>query len=253
MKITNLKKIGLTEGEIKVYNALLEIGECTKTRLTKKAEVSPSKIYDITDRLIRKGIVSSVKKRGITHFKAADPNRLRDFIEKKEEEIKQEKNIVEDILPSLMAKYNESNEDISIEVFHGWKGLKTAFLTLENSMKNKDTSYVFGASVGLNPKQGDIFWKQHQLRVEKRGFKVKIIFNEDMKKGRKQRHEYYDNHPIHKIKYLHQETMNEFYIYKEHVLTLISLKKPIGILIKNKETVDAYRKFFETMWKLAKA
>ena len=45
--------------------------------------------------------------------------------------------------------------------------------------------------------------------------------------------------------------MNEFYIYKEHVLIFISLKKPVGILIKNKETVDAYKKFFQTMWKTA--
>ena len=118
-------------------------------------------------------------------------------------------------------------------------------------MGKEDVSYVFGASVGLSPRQGDIFWKQHQARVEKRGFKVMIIFNEDMKRGRKLRHEYYDNHPLHKIKYQHQETMNEFYIYKEHVLVFISLKKPVGILIKNKETVDAYKKFFQTMWKTA--
>jgi hypothetical protein len=118
-------------------------------------------------------------------------------------------------------------------------------------MGKKDVSYVFGASTGLAPEQGDIFWKQHQARVEKRGFKVMIIFNEDMRKGRILRHEYYDKHPLHEIKYLHQETMNEFYIYKNHVLILISLKKPIGILIKNKETVDAFKKFFETMWKIA--
>lgn len=252
MSFRELKKIGLTDGEIKVYEALLELGEATKTKLAKKSEVSPSKIYDITDRLIRKGIISSVRKCGVMHFKAADPNRLNDFIKKKEEEIDNEKKIVNNILPTLMAKYQESEGDIDIDVFYGWDGLKTAFLTLENSMGKKDVSYVFGASVGLSPKQGDIFWKQHQARVEKRGFKVMIIFNEDMKKGRKQRHEYYDNHPIHEIRYLHQETMNEFYIYKKHVLIFISLKKPIGILIKNKETVDAFKKFFETMWKTAR-
>jgi len=247
-----LEKIGLTNGEIKVYEALLELGETTKTKLAKKSEVSPSKIYDVTNRLIRKGIISSVRKKGVLHFKAANPNRLKDFIKNKEEEINQEKQIVSNMLPMLMAKYQRNEEDIDIDVFYGWDGLKTAFLTLENSMGKKDVSYVFGASVGLAPKQGDIFWKQHQARVEKRGFKVKIIFNEDMRKGRVLRHEYYDNHPLHKLRYLHQETMNELYIYKNHILIFISLKKPVGILIKNKETVNAYKKFFETMWKQAK-
>jgi len=72
-----------------------------------------------------------------------------------------------------------------------------------------------------------------------------------MREGRKLRHEYYDDHPLHEIRYLHQETMNEFYIYKKYVLILISLKKPIAIMIKNKETVDAFKKFFKTLWKSA--
>jgi HTH-type transcriptional regulator, sugar sensing transcriptional regulator len=253
MQLTNLSKIGLTKGEIKVYQALLEMGESTKTKLAKKSEVSPSKIYDITNRLLRKGIISSVKKHGVIHFKAADPHRLTDFIEKKEQELEQEKHVVQNLLPSLLAKYNELEEDIDIDVYRGWEGLKTAFLILEKSMHKNDVSDVFGASTGLAPKLGDIFWKQHQRRVEEKGFKVRIIFNEDMREGSPQRHEYYDNHAKHEIKYLHEETLNEFYVYKHHVLIFISLQKPIGILIKNKETVDAYRKFFKTMWKQAKS
>ena len=35
MQLTNLKQIGLTDGEIKVYEALLELGETTKTKLAK--------------------------------------------------------------------------------------------------------------------------------------------------------------------------------------------------------------------------
>ena len=252
MQIQKLRIIGLTEGEIRVYQSLLEIGECTKTKLSKKSEVSPSKIYDVTNRLMRKGIITAVKKQGVLHFKSANPQRLNDFLEQKEQELQKEKDLVHNILPTLMAKYQENEGDIDVNVFYGWDGLKTAFLTLENSMNKKDTSYVFGASVGLDPKQGDIFWKQHQARVEKKGFKVKIIFNEDMRAGRIIRHEYYDHHQRHGIRYLHQKTFNEFYVYNDHVLIFISLKKPLGILIKNKETVKAFRQFFETMWQLAK-
>src|SRR3989338_3781832 len=252
MDIRDLKKIGLTEGEMKVYQALLELGETTRTELAKKSGISPSKIYDVANRLIEKGIVSSVKKQSINHFSAGDPNRLKDFLEKKEDEIKKEKELVATLLPPLLAKWQDTHEDVDIEVFYGWDGLKTAFMTLENSMTKNEISDVFGASVGLDPEQGDIFWKQHQIRVEKKGFKVRIIFNEDVKKGRRQRHEYYDKSKKHEIRYLHQQTFNEFYIYKTHVLILISLRKPIAIVIKNKETVEAFRQFFETMWKQAK-
>lgn len=251
MNLTQLQQIGLTEGEIKIYNALLELGETTRTTLAKKSGISPSKIYDVTNRLIEKGIVSAVKKQGTLHFSAANPQRLKDFIQNKEEELQKEKDIVDQLLPTLLAKYNDAHEGINIEVFYGWDGLKTALLTLENSMQKGDVSDVFGASAGVNPTVSDIFWAQHQARVEKRGYKVRIIFNEDMKK-RKKRHVYYDTHKKHEIRYLHQKTPNEFYIYKDYVLLLISLNQPIAILIKNKETVTAFRQFFKTMWKQAK-
>ena len=105
MNIRDLTKIGLTEGEIKVYGALLELGETTRTELAKKSGISPSKIYDIVNRLMEKGIVSSVKKEGVLHFSAANPDRLRDFLQKKEEDILAERAIVGQLLPSLLAQY----------------------------------------------------------------------------------------------------------------------------------------------------
>src|SRR3989344_4408255 len=100
MDIRDLKKIGLTEGEMKVYQALLELGETTRTELAKKS--------------------------GIIHFSAGDPNRLKDFLEKKEDEIKKEKELVATLLPTLLAKWQDTHEDVDIEVFYGWDGLKTA-------------------------------------------------------------------------------------------------------------------------------
>lgn len=41
MEFQDLKKIGLTEGEIRVYKALLELGETTKTKLAKESKISP--------------------------------------------------------------------------------------------------------------------------------------------------------------------------------------------------------------------
>lgn len=45
-----LKQIGLTQGEIKIYKALLDIGETTRTELAKKSGISPSKVYDVANR-----------------------------------------------------------------------------------------------------------------------------------------------------------------------------------------------------------
>ena len=154
-------------------------------------------------------------------------------------------------MPALALQYQKTKEETEVNVFYGWKGLKTAFLSLENSLGEGDESLVFGASIGKNPEQGDIFFRQHQQRVEERGYKVRIIFNEDMRK-RKQRHDYYDNHKLHEIRYLHQTTFTELYIYKDYVLVLMLLENPIAIRVKGTDAVQSFRQFFETMWQQAK-
>ncbi len=53
-----LEEIGLTKGEISVYLALLKIGETTTGKIIEEAQISSGKIYEILDKLIKKGMVS---------------------------------------------------------------------------------------------------------------------------------------------------------------------------------------------------
>jgi predicted transcriptional regulator len=251
MNIQDLSKIGLTEGEIKIYDALLELGETTRTRLAKKSGISPSKIYDVINRLVEKGIVSVVKKHGVLHFHAANPDRLMDFLEKKEDEIRNERMLVESLLPSLLARYGETKEKLDVEVFYGWEGMKTVYWDIAKSLKKGDDNYVFGASMGLDPKQADIFFSKYYKESEKKGYSTKIIFNENVR-GNKERTGYYHTHKQHSVRYLYQDTFTEFNFYKDTVLFVMLLKKPIVIRVRNKEAANSFRKFIETIWKQAK-
>ena len=49
-----LHDIGLSEGEIKVYLALLKLGLAKKTELANGSGVSSSKVYEICNRLQKK-------------------------------------------------------------------------------------------------------------------------------------------------------------------------------------------------------
>ena len=251
MELSELKKIGLTDGEIRVYDALLELGETTRTSLAKKSGISPSKIYDVANRLIEKGIISSVKKQGVIHFSAADPERIKGFLQHKEQELRKEIQLVDRILPTLFLKYQKTKEEVDIEVFYGWEGMKTVFNDIAKALGKGDVKYVFGASKGKSPRQMDIFLSEYQKKVNKKGYKIKIIFNEDVK-GHKNRTDYYEKSNIHEVRYLHQETFTELIIYKNIGIFLILLKKPILIRVKNNEAADSFKKFFYTMWETAK-
>ena len=250
MQLTDLKKIGLTEGEIKVYQALLELGETTRTQLAKKSGISPSKIYDVANRLLEKGIISSVRKNNVIHFSPADPERIKDFLKQKEEELEQEKEIVNQLLPTLLLKYQENLDDTNIEVFQGWEGMKTCFNDIIKTLKKGEFNYIFGASKGHNSKQADIFFSKYYREKERKGFGTKIIFNENVK-GNKKRTEIFYKKP-NEIRFLHQDTFTEINLYKNTVLFIMLLQKPVVIRVKSEEAAKSFKKFFDTMWESAK-
>ena len=66
-----------------------------------KADISSSKVYEITGKLIKKGLVSSFLKNNVTYYNASDPIFLGKYIEEKEKELQKEKEIVNQILPDL--------------------------------------------------------------------------------------------------------------------------------------------------------
>jgi len=79
-----LHKIGLTDGEIRVYLTLMTLGSTTTGKITKYAGVSGSKVYEVLDRLMNKGLATTITKNGVKRFEATRPERLIDYLEEKE-------------------------------------------------------------------------------------------------------------------------------------------------------------------------
>ena len=72
----HLANVGFTAGEEKVYIALLKIGSSTTGQIAKEAGVSRSKLYEILEKLVRKGMVSHYKQNNRSYFKSAPPERI---------------------------------------------------------------------------------------------------------------------------------------------------------------------------------
>ncbi len=84
-----LQELGFTAGEERVYLALLRIGHSTTGAIAKEANVSRSKLYEILEKLARKGIVSHYKKNNVAYFSAPPPKRILEYLKEKEEHIEQ--------------------------------------------------------------------------------------------------------------------------------------------------------------------
>ena len=88
MDLAKLQELGLTRNEALTFTALLETGETKTGALVKKTALHRVLIYDALESLIKKGLASYVIKENIKYFQAANPERLLDFIQEKEETAK---------------------------------------------------------------------------------------------------------------------------------------------------------------------
>jgi len=243
-----LEEIGLTDSEIKVYLALLKLGQTTAGPIVDEAKVTRSKIYDILERLKNKGLVGYITKESTKYFSAADPHNILHYLEKKEEEIQEEKESVKKILPQLLLQYTTGEEKKIAEIFVGMKGMENAFNVLVNEFDSKETYYAFGAGKGEDVEKIQLFFDRlHKKRIEEK-VRSYIIFNETSRglfKSQKRSR-------LVEAKYLIQSTPTAINIYKDYTIIAILTKEPITLLIKNREASDSFKDYFKVMWKLAK-
>lgn len=244
-----LERIGLSKGEVKVYLALLQLGQSTAGPIVDESQVTRSKIYDILERLKRKGLVSSIIKESTKYFSAANPSTLLEYLEKREGEIKREKESIRNILPKLLFQHAVAKEKNIAEVFIGMTGMENAFSVLVDEFDSQEPYYAFGAGKGEDIRRIQYFFSRlHQKRVK---MKVRsfIIFNESSRGLFKSQ----EKSKLIKSRYLNQSTPAAINIYKNYTIITILTKEPVTLLLRNKEVADSFREYFSIMWKTAKS
>ncbi len=242
--------VGLTKGEVEVYLALLKLGSSSIGNIVKESKVTKSKVYDILNRLIDKGLVSAFVKNKINCYNAAPPNFLLELLEKRGKEIKQQEREIQGLLPSLIGIQSISNKEDRVEIFEGFQGLKNAFQIIENEFKVNEEFLVFGVDDTLNQQQLNFFINFHKKKVKAK-IKTKVIFTSNLK-GVKEYH--LKQSLYNKERHLNQNSAIPINIYKNLVIIPILQKseKEITILIRNKKLAEGFREYFYTLWNISK-
>lgn len=248
MRTEALQQIGLTQGEIKVYLALLRLGQTTAGPIVDEAGVTRSKIYDILERLKQKGLVGYIVKEATRYFSAAPPSNILSYLDEREQAIHQEKEEIKRIIPDLVMQYSRARHKNMAEIFVGIRGMQNAYQEIIASFEEKEPYYAFGAGKGEDTKKIQRFWSElHRERVKKR-VKSYIIFNE-LARGLFRSQE---KSRFVEARYLMPSTITAVNIYKEYTVIGIFAKEPINFLMRSKEVADSFREYFRTLWKLAR-
>ena len=250
MNITPLKELGLTDGEIKVYLALIRLGETTSGPIADESGVSVSKVYSILDRLSKKGLASHIVKRKIKYFKAADPRRLLDYLMEKEENLKKQELNLKKLIPTLDLFKGSAVTEETAQVFDGLKGIQTARERTLKIMKKGDQMWIIGIS--KTPYEGMMtrYFKEYHKRRYTKGIKCRYIYNEY---ARKPHGELSATYPLSEVRYMAKGLITHGWleIYADTVTIGINKGKSFSVVIQNQEVADSFKIYAEILWRQA--
>ncbi|MFH1053979.1 MAG: helix-turn-helix domain-containing protein [Candidatus Woesearchaeota archaeon] len=233
-----LEDIGLSNAEIKVYLALLELGVSTAGPIIEKSGLQSSVVHMTLNKLIDRGFISFVKEGQRNHYQASNPKHIIDYIEEKKLKF-------ENILPELLLKQHTSKEKREITVFRGIKGIRELLFELLEAGGNEH--HTFGSSE-RSLMMGDTFWMTYHKKRSRMKIKARLMFNESLKEWCKS-HKYQNA----ELRFTKKgfEPLTETIIRNDKIGIIIWIDKPIGILIHNKAAAESYDQFFEVMWNTA--
>ncbi len=245
-----VKEAGLTDGEAKVYLALLEIGTSTTGPIIDKSKIARSFIYNILEKLIVKGLVSYVVKENMKYYEAADPLRILDYIEKRKQQLDENKEKMLKLLPKLK-DIQESTQSTNIQVFEGYRGLQTAFERYHQRLSKGDEVLAFGIYTHQEEKYHN-YWQQDHVKRDKEGIKNRMLFNKGTPKNTlKNRNSY----KLCEARYMESDITTPAWIctYKDvSQIFLQDRQKPMVVEIVNQQIADTFRALFEDYWKNSK-
>ncbi len=140
-----LLDLGLNETEAHIYEALLNQGPMTGSKIAQYSGIGRGNVYNAIQTLKTQHLVTE-KEGKIAVFEAAPPSTLENLLNKRKKQVEQLSASFSNILPLLSSDYRLSTGKPVIQVFEGLEGLEKALdLTLES--KTEICTYVDLASI----------------------------------------------------------------------------------------------------------
>ncbi len=230
-----LEELGLTNAEIKIYLALLEIGKTTAGPILKKTGLQNSVVHMTLDKLVKKGFASYIKKDRVKQYQATDPKNLLKLIDEKKERFQK-------IMPQLLVRQKKEMQEA--EIYEGVKGFKTMLYDFIKDSK-KQEEYLFFSFYTRDEEtltKIHIIYKEFAKERLRRGLVVKGVIPFEIKEQFKDRPDYKN------LRFAKFPILTNISIFQDKILFTPWEDKPVSYLIHSKQLADSFRVYFYSVW-----
>lgn len=241
-----LKNFGLSEKEIAIYLALIELGPASVREISAKSKVNRGTTYDVLKALIQLGIVSYYNKESKQYFIAEEPEKLLSAIDQKKEDLEEVRSSIKENLPLIKILFEKQGGKPVVKFYEGSKGVRQVFEdVLEEAAKSADREYylyssstpedrknVYGAMPDFSQRR---IAKKINVKIISLGEGGKLVGLDERKWMPVSKHELKSTHEI-------------IYAGKVAHISIDSNDEPVGVVIHNQEIYETQKAIFEFNW-----
>jgi sugar-specific transcriptional regulator TrmB len=229
-----LRKLGLTEREAKIYLASLELVQATAYEISTKVNTSRPTVYRVLKDLEKKKLVSQTKNKNKNYFTASSPEELLCILKMKRREAEEQEREFLRIISVLQTKYSAQNK-CATRIYKGPKSHK-GLLEIFSTTPSKKIKVIF-----LGNKSTSLQKEYAKINKRLRSIEVKeLYFGNTVNKNTS--------------KYVQQKTLDTNPSPSSSMTLIITdriivLKKNMGLQMENDEIKDVFELIFNSMWK----
>jgi len=237
MDAPTLESFGFQENEAKAYLALLKYGALSPYELAEKTGMNRSYLYDLLNRMMEKGYVSTVKIKNKHNYQATPPRLLQKLFALRAEEFGK-------LVPQLETIRQPPGET-EVELHKGKDAYKTLIKDILSTITDGDTLHLIVPDERAFETLEPIILQQYFRQLRERNVKEYVLTKEGGYTF-KQANTTYRQLP---------ETIignTSTFIYGKKVAEIILGTPLYLIIIKNPFLAETKRQLFTHLWKQAK-
>ena len=231
-----LSQFNLDEKESAIYLAALETGITTAREIAKRAGIQRTYFYDLSEKLLKMGLLQQISKGKKRYFRAAEPEKL---LEMQEERLKE----LQNALPELKALQNTKGQKPKVYFFEGRAGINQVN---EDTLRYKGEYLAFTTPRFISADEEKLS-REYIAKRKALGIKVRVIGEVSPEVAKiKSR----DKEELRETKMLPKDLFSsevEIGMYGNKVF-FANYKDQFGLIIEDSEISKTLKNIFEIIW-----
>jgi predicted transcriptional regulator len=238
-------RLGFSPKESAMYLATLELGSAPVQILAKRAGVNRATAYGLLEALMNRGLVSRVSKGKKGEFASEHPERLCALLRLQQQTLKEQEEMVRELLPMLGAMQNQSGQKPKVRFLEGEEGVMTTreiFLRLMGPFVQIVPMHETEAHPLLRKAQAKHLCALHTRQIPHRA--ILLMDKPDLSRV--------PAISCGEVRVLPKEILPikaEITVRANHIFLYTFSFHPIAVVIENQEIADAIGSLFELAWR----